>query len=367
MEWNQFGFRIESRRQHLDNDTDLMRLFIIIWALDNKLDVPNDVVNLMNRNPLLKKKAIMLKAFRRPSGIYRNWDEVFDNLRIKLRYTRGNLVRNMILFGVDSIFTMNLRQGAVPMLTNEECVKIPTRKNRPLKVGDIPREKWQDDLPVHWFLRSDSVELESPICSITDGFPLNWAKTKTVRDGKIHFNIQVLMGYRVFPGFNHAKGCQILHSCLDQAPNRAAICLGAAKVSGDKSTEVSLEEVQDSENFANLRGVFGETKLSEIMATLLNILNIRLYRPDNRLKKFDREMENLSFCDWPSMMILWLIEKFHPEGISLSIITQDQYSMAHFLNSTNKGNFDVHGDLLKWSWDQICNPKDLFEKLKFEK
>lgn len=366
LEWNQFGFRVESRRQHLDNDTDLMRLFIIIWALDNKLDVPGDLLNILNKDLLLKKKAIMLKAFRRPSGIFMNWDEVFDNLRIKLRYTQGNLVRNMIKFAVDSFFMLNCRQGAIRMLTSEECQKIPTKKGRPLNVGEIPREEWKDDLPTHWFLRSDSVDLHSPICSITDGFPLNWAKTKTLRDGKIRFDIQVAMGYRAFPGISHAKGCQILHSCLDQAPNRAAICLGAVKVVGDKSTEVSLEEIQDSENFSNLRGIFGDVKLTEVIATLLNIMNVRLFRPDNRFKKFDRDMENLSFCDWPSMMILWLIEKLQPEGISISLVSQDQYSLAHFLNSTQKGNFEVHGDLLEWTWEQICSPKELFGQLKFE-
>ena len=309
----------------------------------------------------------MLRAFRRPSGIYQNWDEVFDNLRIKLRYTRGNIVRNMINFGVYSIFMLNFRQGSVEMLTDAECSRIPASRKRPLKVGDIPRNNWNDDLPAHWFLRADSVELKSPVCSIINGFPLNWAKTKTIRDEKIRFNIQILMGYRVFSGNNHAKGCQILHSCLDQAPNRAAICLGAVKVVGDKSSEVSLEEIQDSENFANLKDVFGETKITEVIATLLNILNVRLFRPDNRFKKFDREMENISFCDWPSMMILWIIEKFQPEGLSISIVTQDQYSMAHFLNSTIKGNFEVHENLLKWSWNQICNPKDLFGELKFSK
>jgi len=342
-------------------------MFIIIWALDNKLDVPNDLMEKFNQDPRRKKRAIILKVFRRPAGIFLNWDEVFDNLRIKLRYTSGNLVRNMVKFAVDSMFFLNIRQGAISVKNAAEIAKIPMNRTRPINLGDIPREIWEDDLPRHWFLRSDSVNLWSPVCAITTGFPLNWAKTKTIRDEKIRFDIQIAIGYRAFGGVAHAKGAQILHSCLDQAPARAAICLGAARVVGDKSTEVALDEVQDSENFANLREVFGDNKLSEVVATLLNVLNIRLFRPDNRFKTFDRKMENLSFCDWPSMLLLWLVEKLHPEGISISLVCQDQYSMAHFLNSTLKGNFKVHKDLLEWTWEQICDPKDFFADLVFEK
>jgi len=365
--WESFGFSVGSRRQHIDHDSQLMKMFIIIWALDNKLDVSGDLIHFLNKDQTQKKRAIILKAFRRPAGIFRNWDEVFDNLRIKLRYTSGNLVKNMIKFAVDSVFSMNIRQGAIPVQGAEECNKIPTNGRRLIKSGDIPRENWSDDLPRHWFVRSDSVDLSSPICSIGTGFPLNWAKTKTLRDEKIRFNIQILMGYRVFGGAAHAKGAQILHSCLDQAPTRAAICLGAVKIVGDKSTEVSLEEVQESENFSNLGEVFEDIKLSEVVATLLNIFNIRLYRPDNRFKTFDRKMENLSFCDWPSMMLLWIIEKLHPEGISVSLVCQDQHSLAHFVNSTLKGNFKVHKDILDWTWSQICDPKDFLAKLELQK
>lgn len=267
----------KNRRSQLDVECDILRSFIIIWARQFHINVPNR----FQESNKTTTETLLLKAISRPLGGWDSWNTLFESMKSRLDVLDGDLVSNMIRVAVDIPFYLAIRQGKVPLIEGEEPLfdaNVARDMNRPLNV-------MMEETESQWFKTENDPSKLSFVPSICNGTALeSMVYDKSQGDMII---IHILGGYRAFPKVD--DGTHVLSGANLAASQRLFVLSGLSLTRNNITNEVSFEQIREHPNYPKLRDDFDQMEIEKVVEITLSVLISREFRPDrpfNKGKKF---------------------------------------------------------------------------------